>query len=242
MTVNNQFMWDFTVNCNCCGGICLRTRTSTHTGDTNIISNNWSNNFKFRQFRLHVPSCREITNSTTRTITIGLLNLVIVHIKVSCTGRSTNTNSIYTICIFKYSQFMVRISWTISVRCIVSINRTLRITIKNSELPEVTSTSDTEDCRSQDRIIGWIGYKLWSKVSLTKIQTNNRSTTRHNGTTLYRVVLVEIVITIIKIIITLIRQLIQVTNYTISITKSCLTIIIDYVITWSVINFMSTRV
>ena len=148
LTVNNQFMWNFTINCNCCGSVCLRTCTSTHTGDTYIISNNWSNNFKFRQFRLHVPGCREIADCTTRTITIGLLNLVIVHVKVSCTGRSTNTNSIHTICIFKYSQFVVRISWTISVGCIVSINRTLRITIKNSELPEVTSTSDTEDCRS----------------------------------------------------------------------------------------------
>ena len=47
------------------------------------------------------------------------------------------------------------------------------ISIKDRELPEVTSTSYTENCRSFNIIVRWIGNIPRANLGLTKVQTNN---------------------------------------------------------------------
>ena len=101
--------------------------------------------------------------------------------------------------ILETSNLMVR-----EVRCnrlchIRTIIHTIVITIEERCLPEIATTSQSEDCsvcrfvsrcdtkRCIDR---WIWHILRNDLRTTKVRTNNRNTSRADDTTVYRVELI----------------------------------------------------
>ena len=134
---------------------------------------------------------------------------------------------------------MVRECWFLGVTIKVIVCNFSKISIKQRECCEVTSTRNSEYRCIFKPIVFRIRHIEWSDLSLTKIQTNNRCTSRQNYTTFYRVVLIKIVVLIKNIKVSLRSKLIE-TNFYISTISSrfkfSTTIIINNCISRPIIN------
>ena len=80
--------------------------------------------------------------------------------------------TIYAISVFKYGEFMVREIRNENTLVIIFVNVSVRITIKNTELPQVTCTSYTENSTSFNIIVLWVWNVFGSDFSFTKVKTD----------------------------------------------------------------------
>ena len=181
----------FFVKSNSNGSSCSYTITCSNASNTNFSSSR-TNNTIFINLRLNIETCRRIVwfNFTTRRRSISNTNLFIIHFKVSSISRIItdkviiDTYVICTISILKTSQFMVREVRNKSICSIIFVADIIWISIQNSKLPKITTTSYTENSGPFNVCVFWIWNILWSYDCLTKVHTNDRRTTGNNNTTM----------------------------------------------------------
>ena len=144
-------------------------------------------------------------NLSSTCSSINETNLFIIHVKVSSIRfksleRIIDFYIINTISILKTSEFVVREVRNESVYCVVLVCNTVWIRIKHGELPEVATTSYSEQSRSFNIVVLWVWNILRTNLGLSQVKTNNRRATRNNNTPMNTVHLIESIIWVCQII------------------------------------------
>ena len=142
---------------------CDQTRRSQFT-NTEVVSRKVTNDLEFWTVGFKVSRSWEVNDrSVASIITISIHQLKVIHLKVSEISQISLCDAI---CILKASQLMVRETW-ICFLCKVFIVEYCSVSIKETELPEVTTTSYTKDSRSINIGICRIRNIQWSDLSLS---------------------------------------------------------------------------